>query len=374
MPLADLGVIFPSAHRMGGVERIALETCERLAGRRSVEFIGRQYVSEHPSHVRFRPVDWVPAQGPTAFRRAAASVLQRERPETLLSFGVNCPPGDVYWVQSVHKAWLRSGSAVTLKGVRVPSAARRLLGRHRELLRLEREYFVDHAPRAILCTSSREADDLHHFYGVPFARMHVVPNGYDGRRFRAAERGEERSADRAKFGINEDQISILFAVNELHRKGFAVLLDAVSLVADSRLRIDIVGSASPEPYRRRIASLRLSDRVHWHGGTSRMEDYMAASDLLVLPTQYEPFGLVIVEALACGLPVITTALAGAAPAVVPGVGLLQRDPHDARELAHLLGQALVPGQLGAWAAAAPAAARPFEWAEVMRIAEPLILG
>ena len=94
----------------------------------------------------------------------------------------------------------------------------------------------------------------------------------------------------------------------------------------------------------------------------------------MLPTQYEPFGLVIVEALASGVPVITTALAGAAPAVVPGTGLLQQDPHDADELATLLQQALRPGQLQAWSAAAPAAAAPYEWKHVLSKAEPLIFG
>lgn len=85
-----------------------------------------------------------------------------------------------------------------------------------------------------------------------------------------------------------------------------------------------------------------------------MKSRYAGADILVLPTQYEPFGLVIVEALATGLPVITTELAGAAVAVEPGAnGLLQSDPYNADKLAGLVRQALNTDTRARLAAAAP---------------------
>jgi UDP-glucose:(heptosyl)LPS alpha-1,3-glucosyltransferase len=372
-----LALIFPAADRRGGVERVALEVLARLSRHRPVTFIGERFEPDGPTSVRFRrvfPAKARQARAPRAFRDAAALELERERPETVLSFGVNCPPGDVYWVHSVHRAWVQSGSSVRIKGIPVPSRARGLLPRHRVLLALERQYFTQHTPRTILCTSQREIDDLAELYGVSRDLMHVVPNGFDAARFNAADREARRDEMRIQLGISDDEISLLFVVNELHRKGFAVLLNAVARVGGRRLRIDIIGRASPAPYGSQISRLGLTDRVHWHGPTSEVERFHAAGDLLVLPTQYEPFGLVIVEALASGLPVITTALAGAAPAVVPGVGLLQEDPHSAEELASLLQEALVPGRLDSWSKAAPAAVAPYEWDSVLRRAEPLIFG
>ena len=328
--MTELGLVFPAADRRGGVERVALEVVTRLARRHTVSFIGSRFEPTTDTGVAFRRV--TPhgrAKGPRAFRSAAADELNRDRPRTILSFGVNCPPGDVYWVHSVHEAWVRNGSSVRLRGVTVPSTARRLLPRHRTLLALEREYFREHNPRAILCTSQREVDDLATMYGVSRERMHVVPNGFNEERFHPGQRVVLRALQREAMGVRPDEISLLFVANELHRKGFAVLLDAVAKAADARLRIDIVGRTAPTSYAGQIKRLGLWERVHWHGPTSEVERSYAAGDLLVLPTQYEPFGLVIIEALASGLPVVTTALAGAAPAVLHSVGRLQRDPSAA---------------------------------------------
>lgn len=375
--MTSLGLVFPAANARGGVERMALQMLEHSAERRRTTFIGEELASRDGDGIAFRQVRVRPgpdATRPLRFRTAAAAALGAHRPDVVLSNGVNCPPGDVYWVHSVHRSWVESGSAVRVRGISVPPLARRLLPRHQVLLHMERQYFTQHHPRAILCTSQREKDDLQRLYGVAEDVLHVVPNGYERTRFDSRLRPERRAEMRAQLGMREDDVSLLFVVNELHRKGFAVLLDAVAKVADERLRIDIVGKASPEPCRAQIDRLRLSGRVHWHGPTSEVEHYMAAGDVLVLPTQYEPFGLVIVEALASGLPVITTALAGAAPAVLPGTGLLQQDPHDGAELADLLRQALRPGVLDAWSAAAPVAAEPYEWERVLARAEPLIFS
>ena len=368
---ADLGVVFPAANRRGGVELVVWEVLRHFAPRVDTVYIGAELTPPLPGVTHRR----VPREGRTgAFRSAAGAALRHDRPATVLSNGVDCPAGDVFWVHSVHRSWIAAAPGITWHGLAVPGRARRLLPRHRTLLDLEREYFTHHRPRAVLCTSLREVEDLQTWYRVDPDVLHVVPNGYDPSRFNAPAAGV-RAVMRSRLGISPDEVSLLFVANELHRKGLAVLLDAVARVGDERrLRIDLVGRTPPAPFRGQIERLGLADRVHWHGATAEVEHYMAAGDLLVLPTQYEPFGLVIVEALASGLPVITTTLAGAAPAVLPGTGLLQQDPHDADELAELLRQALLPGVLDAWTQAAPRAAEPYEWGKVLARAEPLIFS
>jgi UDP-glucose:(heptosyl)LPS alpha-1,3-glucosyltransferase len=257
--------------------------------------------------------------------------------------------------------------------VDVPASARFVMPRHVALLALERRYFSDARLRAVLATSSTTAEELTRIYGVAPGLVAVMPNGFDGDEFDLEVRSTQRAEQRRRLGV-EDDVMLLFVANELHRKGFDTLVDAVARVGDRRVRVDLVGRADPRAYRDRIAALGLTDRVVWHGPQRDMAPWYAAADLLVLPTRYEPFGNVVVEALACGLPVITTAVAGASVAVQPGVnGLLHERPDDAGELAGLLRTALVTGQLDQWAGGTSGIAR-FEWSVVTQQLVDVVIG
>ena len=120
--------------------------------------------------------------------------------------------------------------------------------------------------------------------------------------------------------------------------------------------------ASIEGYRSHIDRLGLGDRVRWHGASAEVAPWYAVGDLFVMPTQYEAFPLVVVESLASGLPVITTAVAGSSEAIQPDVnGLLQRDPDDVDELVALLEQGLDGDRRRRWSDAAPETVRDLEW-------------
>jgi UDP-glucose:(heptosyl)LPS alpha-1,3-glucosyltransferase len=208
------------------------------------------------------------------------------------------------------------------------------------ILALERAYFRSARPRQIICTSQREIDDLAELYGVDPALTTVVPNWFDPDLFNPGRRAGERDAARHQMGVGDGEIAILFVANELHRKGFGELIAGVAAADDERLTLHVVGRAPPTAYQRRVDELGLSRRVRYHGPTNDTGYWFSGADLLALPTHYEPFGIVIVEALASGVPVITTRLAGAARAVQHGVsGLIQNDPDNVEELTALIQQA-----------------------------------
>ena len=364
-------VVFPAAHQRGGVERVAWDLLHHL-GREGHEvvFVGSDLAPGADSridHVVVSPARWLPT--PLAFRWAAARRLAAVGPANVISLGVNCPPGDVYLVGSVHRSFLRSARTVPIAGHDFPAAVRYVMARHQVLLGLERSYFRSKRPHAILCCSRREADDVAAQYGVEESKLHVVPNGFDADVFHP-QPPSVRTATRAAMGAADDEVVLLFMANELHRKGFAPLVQAVARVDDPRLRVCVVGRADLGPYSGELRRLGLADRVTWHGPTSDAAAWYAGADVLVLPTQYEPFGLVIVEALATGLPVITTRLAGAAAAVQPDVnGLLQTDPYDVDELARLIRQALDQATRDRWRAASPASVDPFRQSVVFGLVE-----
>lgn len=366
--------MFPQARVTGGVERVALQLLRFEAARRSTCFVGEAVEAESIPHHRVRvPANLPSSLRPLAFRRAAGAALRNLRPTTTLSFGANCPPGDVYWVQSVHRAWLQDGGDVYFRGVPVPSGVRRLLLRHQVLLRLEHDYFVNHHPRAILCTSQREADDLMRLYGVDPSVLRIVPNGFDGRAFNVARREQDRAVMRKQIGALDDEIVLLMIANEWHRKGLGVVLEAVAALADRRLRIDLVGAQPPTDYEPLAQRLGLADRVRWHGPSFDVANFHAAADVFVLPTTYEPFGMVIVEAMASGLPVVTSRLAGAATAIEHGGnGLLLDDPRSCAELTDALRRLLdsdVRTRTGTEAALSVA---DYEWQRVLARVDRLI--
>lgn len=363
-----LAVVFPKASVTGGVERIALELLRFESARRNAWFVGESLDAD--DELPFAPVrqSRVPRSlRPLAFRRAASQVLRELEPATTMSLGVNCPPGDVYWVNSVHRAWLEDGGDLIVRGVKVPAGLRRALLRHQVLLRLEHDYFVNHRPRAIVCTSERDMAHLQRLYGVPADLIQLIPHGYDGAVFSPAHRAAMREQMRSEINAAPDDIVVLMIANEWHRKGLGTLLESVAALRDARIRIDLVGAKSPDDYRPLAQRLGLADRLHWHGASRDVARFHAAADVFALPTTYEPFGLVIIEAMGSGLPVITSRLAGAASAIDDGRdGLLLDDPRDAEALTAQLRRLLDATQreqLGT--AAAVAAANGYEWSQVL---------
>ncbi len=361
-----VAVVFPHANRRAGVERVAWDLSDYLATRHETVFVGLEMEEPDSNAVRFYPVRPLPlTPSPLAFRRGAARAIQELRPDVTLTLGAECDPGDVYWVQSVHRAFLARSGGPNWRGRPLPAWTRRVLPRHQLILALERSYFGSERPRAILCTSAQDVTDLTTFYGVDAGRCRVMPNGYDPAIFNTERRDAQRSAARRRLELDDGDVSVLFVANELHRKGFGTLIEAFAQADLPNCRIDVVGRVSKAGYETRIERLGLGDRIRWHGSTSDVFPFYAAADVLVLPTQYEPFGIVIVEALASGLPVIASRLAGAASAISDGgTGRLLAEPTDVAELANCLREAADPAVRRAWSGRAPTGVEPFGWPRI----------
>jgi glycosyltransferase involved in cell wall biosynthesis len=372
-------LVFPAATREGGVERAVWEGLRYFGSRYCTTFVGYEVEQEGLPEFEHRKPDeprWgLGALGPAAFRVSARGCTPRGPGSVTASFGANVPPGDVFVVNSVHRAWLHRGHPVSLGHVSVPNAVRYLLPRHQILLALEWGYFRHGHPRAVVAVSRAVADELAELYGVPTDLVTVIPNGFDPAQCNPERRLRLREKRRAALGIPEDAVVLLFVANELHRKGLGVLLDAVARVRDESVEVHVVGRAPLHGYGARIAELGLSHRIRYHGATADIGLFHAIADLLVLPTQYEAFALTVVEALASGLPVITTIVPGAGDLVRDHVnGRLQRDPTDDEELGALLVEGLDRDRRKRWAEAAPDAVVGYEWPALMRRYEQVLLG
>jgi glycosyltransferase involved in cell wall biosynthesis len=138
-----------------------------------------------------------------------------------------------------------------------------------------------------------------------------------------------RSAVRSQFGLSDSDFVFLF-VGDL-RKGAAVAIEALARLATGKLMC--VSRTPPEAYSRLARRFGVADRVVLCPPTTQIERFYAGSDAFVFPTPYDAFGMVIAEAMASGLPVISSREAGAAEWLNRFDGILLDNPADVTELA-----------------------------------------
>lgn len=369
-------LVFSGCHPRGGVERVVWEAAHFLRRSHDVTVVTGEANPLPPDvSVRIVPYRRGGPLAPVHFRHQARKALSAVSSDRVVSFGANCPSGDVLVVQSVHKAWVQRGGSVRFGRALVPGAARWLLPRHLVFLGLENRWIEAARSRQFIAVSEGVAEDLVGLYGVELTRIAVVPNGFSPEQCSPERRRMLRPDWRARLSLAESDVALLMVANEWHRKGLGTVLEAMSLCANPELKLILVGRQEPSSYEGQVRRLGLTGRVAWYGPTDDVALYHAAADLFVLPTTYEAFGTVIVEALASGLPVVTSRLAGAAAAVLHGAnGLLLEHPRDAAELASQITSALRPGVLAAWSAAAPSSVTNYSWPAVMRRLEDIVIG
>ena len=179
--------------------------------------------------------------------------------------------------------------------------------------------------RTYIAVSERVATELEHHYRVPRERIRVIPNGVNLQRFTfdpAAGR-----AIRAEFGIPETARVILFVGHEFHRKGLAAVVNALD-PEDAQTWLLIVGADNPAAYRK--LNPAAQSRIVFAGGRRDMPAFYSAANLFVLPSAYETFSLVCMEAMACSVPILATRVGGIEDYLVEGVNgyFIENDPID----------------------------------------------
>jgi UDP-glucose:(heptosyl)LPS alpha-1,3-glucosyltransferase len=165
----------------------------------------------------------------------------------------------------------------------------------------------------------------------------VIPNAVNTVSFAEAPRLARRSSSRRSFHFAEDEFVLLLIGNDWKKKGLGALLRACALLMDLPLRVLVVGSDDPVFFRALVQELHMQDRLRFEAPSSDVLLFYAAADLYVGPSLEDSFGLPILEAMACRLPVIASAHAGASEMIDDGeTGFILADPKDHVQLAHLI--------------------------------------
>jgi UDP-glucose:(heptosyl)LPS alpha-1,3-glucosyltransferase len=256
---------------------------------------------------------------------------------------------DVYRAgEGCHRAYLASEDRGTTRGLY-----------HRIVLALERRVFAQ-TPQivAIAQVGRREIETL---YGVPSGRLEVVYNGVDLARFHPDNRSRLRADARAEAGLPSGAFTALFVGSGFARKGLATAIEAIAALPDREGRLVVVGKGERRPYQALAAQSGVGERITWLGARSDLERWYAAADIVVLPSRYEPFGNVHLEALASGLPVIASERAGGAEVIADGVNGQVVDPLDSRAVTAAL-ERFHQRHPGEMTSAARTSAEPYTYA------------
>lgn len=259
------------------------------------------------------------------------------------------PGVDIYHaVDGVHAEWLaqRRRIADGLAG-RLKNFGIDINPRHRYVLKAERAMYASPQFQAAICISKMvKADIIRHFDTDP-AKLHVIYSGVDSEKFSPAGRAQWREPTRARLRIPANAPAALFVGSGFERKGLASFLRALAVPSAKKIFGIVVGKDKALAHYRGLAGqLGLADRIVFTGGVSDTRAYYAAADVFVLPTLYEPFGLVCLEAMAAGLPVVTSTSCGAAELISEGVEGFVTDALDVEAISGAMHRAIAKPAMG----------------------------
>lgn len=252
--------------------------------------------------------------------------------------------------------------------------------KYRLLADLEKRLLSRRPSPWVIAISQYVSDQLKRHYGFDAARTRLIFNGVDPDTSPADERRRHRVEIRRQFGLADDDLVLLAVAHNFKLKGVDKMIQAM---AEGRVRelgnvfAIIVGRDNPKTLVEQAAAAGLADRVFFAGPSQRVSAFFHAADILVHPTYYDPCSRVVLEAMAAGLPVITTRYNGAAERITDGrEGYVIDCPTDLAALADRIARLADADHRLRCAQAAPAAVEQFTTArhaaEVMKLYEEVL--
>ncbi|MFQ5442173.1 MAG: glycosyltransferase family 4 protein [Thermodesulfobacteriota bacterium] len=267
---------------------------------------------------------------PLCFALNAKKAVSRARPDVVVSFERTfCQ--DVYRAgDGCHREWLerRMPAAQPLKRFLIS-----INPLHRVLLYIERRLFTDRRLKKVVANSNMVKADIIKHYGLPEKSIYVIYNGinlsaYTSRSF------ELRKKTREALGVEEGVRVLLFVGSGFERKGLLYTIRALKRLKEAPVKLIVIGRGSAGRYLKEARGLGVEGLVTFLGPVKETAGYYQAADIFVLPSLYEPFSNACLEAMASGLPVVTSRANGFSEVIKEGsTGAVVEDPTDPEEIA-----------------------------------------
>jgi UDP-glucose:(heptosyl)LPS alpha-1,3-glucosyltransferase len=272
------------------------------------------------------------------FNNRVKRILQRESYDIVHSFDrfVDC---DLYRAgEGLHKEWL----SVSRKYLPVWKNLLRLLNPlHFLLLSLEKRIFSISSTPIVTAISKRGREEIYRHYGLE--KVPVIYNGVNPDEFSLPD-DKVRSSLRNELGLPEDASLVLYVGGGFFRKGLSFLIDGFSklpIETKKKTFLLVVGRGSLNSYMKKVRRYDIQNNVFFLGSLDDTSRFYKASDIFILPSLYEPFGNVCLEALSSGLLCIFSSRCGGAEIITNDKnGFILEDPTDPNEISKLLNHCL----------------------------------
>ncbi len=312
-----LAVVANRVYRLGGMERASAEVFSRIACTDDVTIIATECEIAN-GHLTWLPVRAIrrPAMVNQAMFARAARTLERAGTYDLtVSVDSAARDADV-----VIAHFCLGTFAARFGGLRGgASRLRRTYQRvaERSLAARERGLYLSPRLRGVIAVSSGLKRELMEQYGIPDAKIRVIPNGVDRAVFHPAPTPEAKLALRRELGLSEEPFLAVFMGGDWDRKGLADVIRAIGKLPGTELVV--VGRGNATTFGRLAEEVGAANRVRFVGIQAQPQRYLAAGDAFACPSRYETFSMSGLEAAACGLPLIVVRTNGLEDFVEHGV-------------------------------------------------------
>lgn len=354
-----IAVVVPKYGLVGGGERFASEVTERLARNENFEIhvFANRWVAGS-KRIRFHKIPIVRFPrflGPLVFAWVAQWKIRRMGFD-LVHTHHWIFHADIYSAHGVpHAGWVRN-----VRG-RSPSLY------DRAVIYIERRLMKENSSSWFLPVSSIAMEAFRREYGTLPGQWQVVHPGVEVARFATPERDVCRMEIRKRYGIGADDLLILFVGMNFEVKGLDAIIAAVAkaraMKPESSIRLLVVGRGDEKKYGRIASEMGIAEAVTFAGTQhAGLERFYRAADIFALFSAFDTFGMVVLEAMAAGLPVIVSPNVGAKDLVQEGVnGFILHTPHDTDTAVVCVMQLLDGVRREAMGAAAARTASMHDW-------------
>ncbi len=302
-----LGFLLFDYFPFGGLQRDCLKVARLCAARgHDVTLFTRTWQGERAPEVKvelFERRGFTNVQRNRTWVKQLATTLPRHRLDGVIGF--NKLPGlDVYY---------GSDPCYAAKVERLKSPFHRWLPRYRHFRALEESVFARGGRTHVLVLTEQEVPRYEQFYGTEHERFHVLPPGIERRTFSDEQQLAARARLRGEHGWPADERLLLLVGSGFRVKGLDRAIRSFSALPDAlraTTRLVVIGQNRPGEFALLARRLGVGGRVHFLGGRNDVFDWLLAADLLVHPAYSEAAGMILLEAITAGLPILATDVCG----------------------------------------------------------------